>query len=225
MNMLQKMAVAALSFGAVLGTASAGTVDFEDVALVNGSYSYYSGSTTEFVSGGFSFNFQTSLSGYVGNQQLCSPACPVNGTKIALAPYGSTLTMARSNGGTFTLQSFDGAGAFNFNEWGSPGYIPNKIHVSGFTADGTQFVNSFAVDKSAASGPLPFASYTLDELFTDLVSVSFYSSGSVSSTYNGFAIDNIKVADKAAAVPEPSSLALFGLGLIAYAASRRRRVK
>jgi hypothetical protein len=223
MNMLNKTMVAALAMSTVMGTAAAGTVDFEDVTLANSSYTYFNGSNKTFSSGGFDFTFQSDIAAFLTRTQICSPSCPVNGSTFVLAPFGKALTMARTDRATFTLQAFDGAGAFNFNEWGSPGYIPSQIHVSGFTADGTEFVKSFAIDKSAASGPLAFTSYALDELFTDLVSVSFYSSGSTgSSTYNGFAIDNIVVADKAADIPEPSTVALLGLGLVGYAAARRR---
>jgi PEP-CTERM motif len=200
--------------------ANASVVDFENVAA------YASGN---FSSGGFDFSLN-GLASAVVKQQYCGPSCPLNGSNYALAPYGdyngtpSSLSMTKTGGGTFSFYGFDGSASFNFNQWGSGSahYIPNQIDVVGVQSNGNHIAQSFLINKNSnAADTLSFTSYTANNSFNDLVSLSFSSSGSSQALYNGFSVDNIQVAP----VPEPETYALMGLGLLGLLATRRRKVK
>lgn len=219
-------ACVAVLLSAGLGHAYAETVTFEDIPLRNlwtgGTYDFYPYSSGTLISGDFTFRFYSNVGTYVTNTQICDPSCPVNGTNVALLPHGPTsLMMTKDDGGSFSLLSLDGAGAHNFNHQGLSSYIPDQIDVVGYVADGTQVAQSFLIDKSVQFGPLAFTSYALNASFTNLKAVSFSSSGSKDDLYNGFTIDNISFA----AVPEPASIALLGIGLLGFAASRRKAAK
>lgn len=215
MNAAKKIILLGL-FAGTNSLSLAATIDFNTVpSWVNGN----------FTSAGYNFNLSGSAA-VIYDHQYCSPNCPVNGTMLALAPLNSefnpaVLTMSKTGGGTFTLTGFDGTGAFNFNEWLRPEYIPNQIDVIGHLANGGTVTQSFAIDKSTLQGPLPLKTYSFNGNFTNLTSVTFTSSGSDDPVYNGFAIDNINIA----AVPEPQSYAMLlaGLGLLGW--TRRRRAR
>jgi hypothetical protein len=202
------------------------TVTFEDVPV------YTSGS---FASGGYNF----ALSGVAANVTVtngCGAPCPENGTHVVLAPYGeyapygfgpSALRMT-SQSGAFALNSFDGAGSFNFNVIGPGSYsynIPIQIDVVGVVVGGGTVTQSFALNRSAVNDRLPFTAFHFSSDFTNLVSATFSSSGAVTTAFNGFTVDNINVSI-ASAVPEPESYAMLlaGLGVMA-AAIRRRKAK
>ncbi len=208
----KKLLVAALLSGLSVA-AHAETITFEDVTLY---------SQGVFNSGSFTFNL-SGMAAAIVQGQYCGPACPVNGTNIALVPYDYSqgfLSMQKTGGGAFSLTSFDGAGSFNFNESGLPSYIPQQIDVVGITAGGASVTQSFAIDRSTPSGPLAFRNFSFDNNFNNVVSVSFRSSGSAQPIYNGLAVDNINAA---APVPEPETWAMMGLGLAALAFEAKRR--
>jgi hypothetical protein len=77
------------------------------------------------------------------------------------------------------------------------------------------------IDRSSnAAGRLNFTQFFANGSFSNLVSVTFSSSGSSWEGMNGFTLDNIV----ALPVPEPASYAMLfaGLGLIGMMARRQR---
>lgn len=197
---------------------SASTITFEDVhAYPDNDAFWVESGTGHFLSGGYSFTITTQFVATIANNgaTLCNPSCPYNGTNYFLSPYTSSLTMTKTGGGAFSLAAFEGAGGHNMNLTGGWA-IPDQIDVIGGLSNGGTVSQSFAIDKSELyfNAPLNFSRYSLSSLFTDLISVTFTSSGIGSDyeLYKGFSLDNLTVAS----VSEPGSLALMfaGLGLI-----------
>ncbi|WP_338849451.1 PEP-CTERM sorting domain-containing protein [Massilia sp. W12] len=215
MHNFKKIALASLLSG-FAAFAQAETVNFEDVTRF---------STGNFTSGSFSF-FMSGTASVIYNAQYCGPSCPVNGSNIALMPYGNLsnqlgyLRMSKADGSTFSLNSFDGAASFNFNESGTKHYIPLQIDAVGITANGAQVTQSFAIDRDTPSGPLAFTNFTFNSAFSNLSSVTFSASGSSHPFYNGLAIDNINTA---AAVPEAETYAMMLAGLAALGLFSKRK--
>jgi hypothetical protein len=185
--------------------ANADLIDFEDIA--------FAGSRTPFgpqVSQGFSFQ-PTSTGDSLAihrNGDACSGGCVDNGTQ-ALLVYDESATpafevlMTAVDGGVFNLLSFDYSELFTFITDGS-----GEIDLVGTLFGGGTVSASFAIDQ------IPSAYQTANVVgFVGLTSVSF-SSDTYFPTY-----DNIVVSR----VPEPGTLALFGIGLLGMGAARRRK--
>ena len=139
-----------------------------------------------------------------GSADVCSAGNPgVSGfTSNYLFNVGQpgVLTLDRIDGGTFDLNGFD------FDHIQSPFGAPTALLVvesialtSSLTTDG----QIGTVESFAFSG------------FTGVTSVD------ISSFI--FGIDNISVTGPDINVPEPTSMAIFGLGLIGFGIARRRR--
>lgn len=214
LNKFVQVACAALAMGASVA-AQAATVNFEDQ-----SQNFYN---TNFVSDGYRFVANDPY-GYAitTSQQVCSPGCPLSGSMELLMPFGpSSVTMSAASGSTFSLGSFLAAGTFNQGA----AYDANTITITGLLASGATVTESFGIAASSGSTTLPFTLETVNASFANLTSVTFTSSGSPYSLYNGFTLDDIVVdTPTTSAVPESSSMVLMlaGLGMFGIAARRRQ---
>lgn len=115
-----------------------------------------------------------------------------------------------------------------FNAYGDPATISN---AGGFTLNNGYFTAAWDNGLTVWAVGTTLDNQTLNHQFTlntdgptnilfnweNLASVTF----STSSTQ--FALDNLTVNEAIGAVPEPATLAILGLGLLGFAAARRRK--
>lgn len=123
------------------------------------------------------------------------PASNYTGS-TALETSGGTIDLTRADGGAFNLTSLDVANSGKQKEWNHP---TTTIDFVGTKADGSVVSRSFTTDTTDALQTVTF------DGFTDLVSVSWNEGYTYSNNHQ---FDNVNVQ----AVPEPSSLAVLGLG-------------
>ena len=198
----------ALAFLAGSGTARATLIDFEDVAVPTGSFSF----VEPVDSTGFRF---AAPQPFTGAENDFDGA--FNGTTHYFT-Y-EHVTMTRIGGGTFSLLSFDAGEDFDF---GFGRHAPT-LSLTGFLSGGGSLTQSFAIDGlyDGTGGIADFQQFILGPGWTDLISVEFVGTGvppSPDEQNNNFVLDNLAVA-----TPEPGTLALLGLGLAGLGFTRRRR--
>jgi hypothetical protein len=155
--------------------------------------------------------------------------CPGNNSTPFLAMLNSGLPLiGRLDGTEQRLISLDAS--FIAAATATVPNIPMILSVQGYDANGNAMEFEDIYLDGLVNGSLAFANYKLSAAFSDL-SFSFfgfwaYACSTTTCTRSTntaqFAIDNITFAD-AVTVPEPSSLALFGLAAAGLVASRRRR--
>ena len=135
---------------------------------------------------------------------------------IDLTP--NPVAFAPASGAPFSLTSMDISEAHTLNAWS------RQIEVTGTKVGGATVFTVLTLDGNINAAVLGnyFETFTFDSTWTDLASVVLNGIGAQCCGQppgNYYAVDNIVV--DVAAVPEPGTLSLVGLGA-AYIAVRRR---
>lgn len=158
-------------------------------------------------------------------------SCPVNNPSTYLSLLNdSYFYFGLNSGNTFRLQgfqaSFIGAGQASFPSTAGLLVLQGYDTLGSAVGAAVQFGLS-----GPTGGAFNFANYrsdyfsTLDVAFVRVLGYACDTSGNCNrnSNLSNFAIDNIEtISAEDAEVPEPASLALFGLGMLGFAYSRRR---
>jgi hypothetical protein len=144
------------------------------------------------------------------------------GTHIGYeAGRGDPVIMQRVDGTTFTLLSLDVSEFYAVQLADRPN--ANLLEIRGNFLDGTSVTHQLLLD-GVVDGPgglVDFQHFALPSLFVDVISLEFVGL-QWNGVLGGVAMDNLEIADRVS-VPEPTSLALFGIGLLGAGVIRRRR--
>lgn len=153
---------------------------------------------------------------------------------------GSTLSIAGANSVSPTAISFPSNGAlfvstgdfaglgscFNCVQLSTITYSPTVSSGQIFSITNAGLTSTFTLNPGATTTVIPGAPGALDIIGTGTLTLTGYdpTQGNFAfSTQNGVP-ENVTFSATVVAVPEPASLALFGLGLAALGVARRRQV-
>jgi hypothetical protein len=204
-NLVKTMMVTALVTLAAVANATT-VIDFED----NPSGTYWVPSVQ---SNGYVATENNNEGGSpMGTNFAVDGSGPSNGT-VHLDSWtnnssDSVWTLTKLDGSAFSLSAFDFASGYL-----NGGSQVSSLTLNGITANGGTVSQNFLINQG------DFQTLTVSSGFVNLLNVRFDAYGSS----NRAAYDNIVV--DAATVPEPTSVALIGLSLLGFVASRRKSAK
>jgi len=194
----------------ISGFANASLIDFEDNAIASGTYT----TQGDIVSSGFIFDSSSNHTHLANNSNLFSAFNDSTWFGIDNNVGTNVLSMNTQDGSVFSLNSFDIAEFFG---------IPNEVvvNVVGNYFGGGSIALQVTLDQIAdGSGVInDFQSVSFDNSWVNLSSVTFSATAGTDDRW--FALDNIVV--NAASVPEPSTLAIFALGMMGLVSRRFKK--
>lgn len=213
--MRRLLALGVLVFVGSIGNAQATTITFEDLAIDDGAI--VGGDRT---SGGFFFDTATDHSHIV---QAAASWGTGNGTHFMLIddvggthpPPTNPLTFSPTLGGPFALISIDISEASQLISYARQIQVTGNVFGGGTVSTVLDLDDNF-VDSTPANY---FQTFVFNAAWGNLSSVVLQGINSTPLNGEYYAIDNIVVGT--AAVPEPGTLTLLGLGS-AYLIRRRR---
>lgn len=186
--------------------AGALTIDLEGIAPPGGQAGFVSATIPQ---SGFEIGIPVSGSVVDSGFFLVGSFYADNGSDWLLYNSASPLTLSRTGGTPFSIQSFDAT------FWGIPNNFDGSngnIAVTGHLDGGGTLSQTFTVDTNPA-----FETFLFGPAWANLASVEFQ------NVQGRIAFDNFVVDEAVAAVPEPAALAVLGLGLAGLARFGRRR--
>jgi hypothetical protein len=205
------------------------------------------GGTDTWTEGGYTVGFYANVAGggagnlvgqfFDNDESSCdasSLACPVghDGTYYG-ALNDSYIDIWSDTIAAFSVKSFDASFIGGTPVLSSYPSTPAILRLQGIFANGSYLTQDFALTGAGAAG-FRFAHFETTGLFATSQFAEVLAFGLVCNTsgscsgFNSdraqFGIDNINLLDPAAAaVPEPGTFALLGLGLMGLMGARRRR--
>jgi PEP-CTERM motif len=213
--MRRLLAVGAIVLAASVGTAQATTIDFEDLTKDTG----VAPVPGDKISGGFLFDSSGD------HLHIDGGATPIwsttNGTTFLVEDFDLSIKVSPIAGGPFTLTSMDISEAHEFAR-------AREVLVTGirFGGGANPTPLTLSLDAFSTNPPGPNGFQTFSSVFgsdwQNLASVTLLGRSNIQGNGNYWALDNLVVDTTAAAVPEPGTLTLLGLGS-AYLVRRRRR--
>ncbi|MCJ8318427.1 MAG: PEP-CTERM sorting domain-containing protein [Colwellia sp.] len=191
----------------ISGFTNATLIDFEDNAIASGTWT----TQGDIVSSGFIFDSSTNHTHLANNSGTFSAFNDSTWYGIDNDSGTNMLSMSTQDESLFSLNSFDIAEFF-----GIPSGV--VVNVIGNYFGGGSVSLQVTLDQIAdGSGALnDFQTVSFDNSWANLSSVTF--SATAGNDDRWFALDNIVV--NAESVPEPSTLAIFALGMIGLASRR-----